>query len=321
MRQNQTKNQSVAKTLFRLFGGFAIFGLFIASRLHGKNIATLNSSGLIASQQRDIMVFAIALILTVAVPTVLILYFTAWRYRESNHHAAYHPEIVSSRWVSWFIWGLPSALVLVLAIVLIPATRHLQPNKPLASSVAPLNIQVVAMRWKWVFIYPEQHIATVNFVQIPKDVPVNFDLTANEAPMSSFWVPNLGGQLYAMTGHINRLNLMGTKYGDFPGRSAEINGAGYEGMRFTARVSSDAEFKTWVQTTRHIPSPLDKVTYDKLSLPSENSPTALYSPIDDRLFADTVMKYASSHNHNMPARDTNDAMMTDHTMNMTAGSH
>lgn len=312
----QTKNQSVAKTLALLFGGLAVFGLFIASRLHGKNIATLNSSGLIASQQKDVMIFALAMVLSVALPTVLILYFVAWRYRESNHKVKYHPDSKDSRWLNWFIWGLPSALVIVLALVLVPVTHKLQPNKALVSSVQPLNIQVVAMRWKWVFIYPEQHIATVNFVQIPKGVPVNFDLTANDAPMSSFWVPNLGGQLYAMTGHVNRLNLLGTKNGDYPGRSAEINGAGYEGMRFTARVSSEADFKDWIQTTQQIPSPLDKATYDKLASPSENSPTALYSPIDQRLFPDTVMKYASSPNHSFAKPDT---IKSDHSMNMSAG--
>ena len=318
MSSKHKQNASLAAILVRLIVGLSAFGILIAVLLRGKNVAVFNSKGLIASQQGSLIIYVILVVLSIALPTVLILYFMAWRYRESNHTTTYHPVAKHGKLFNLFIWALPTVYMLALAIVLIPAAHKLQPNKALASGVEPITIQVVAMRWKWLFIYPDQQIATVNFVQIPKDVPVSFDLTANDAPMSSFWVPNLGGQLYAMTGHINRLNLIATKYGDFPGRSAEINGAGYEGMRFTARVTSDADFKNWVQTTRHIPSPLDKATYDKLASPSENSPTALYSPIDDRLFADTVMKYASSHNHSFPAQNTT---MTDHTMHMSAGGN
>src|SRR3989344_4177726 len=118
------------------------------------------------------------------------------------------------------------------------------------------------MRWKWLFIYPEQGIATVNFVQIPVNRPIQFELTADETPMSSFWIPNLGGQLYTMTSHVNRLNLMADTPGEYTGSSAEINGAGFAGMKFTARVGSQEDFDRFVQNVKRYPSVLNTTTYN-----------------------------------------------------------
>jgi cytochrome o ubiquinol oxidase subunit 2 len=141
------------------------------------------------------------------------------------------------------------------------------------------------------FIYTEQNIATVNFVQIPVNTSVQFELTADEAPMSSFWIPNLGGQLYSMTSHVNRLNLMADTPGDYPGSSAEINGAGFSGMKFTARASSEQDFGLWVQTVKQSPNVLDGAVYDKVLAPSENNPVEFYSAYDEGLYDKVIAKY------------------------------
>lgn len=299
MRAQHKNGSTLAKVLTRLVLGLLAFGILLGFLLHDKNIAILNSKGIIASQQRQLMYYVLIVILTIAVPTVTLLYFTAWRYRETHKTATYHPGATNGKAMNIIFWALPTFFIIVLAIALVPATRNLQPNKAVAASVKPINIQVMAMRWKWLFIYPDQNIATVNFVQIPKDTPIVFDLTADEAPMSSFWVPNLSGQLYAMTGHINRLNLMANETGDFRGRSAEINGAGFAGMQFTTRVSNAADFKTWVATTKQSAPILDKATYQGLLKPSEYNPTGSYYPVDQTIYPNTVMKYMSSHDHEM----------------------
>jgi cytochrome o ubiquinol oxidase subunit 2 len=182
-----------------------------------------------------------------------------------------------------------------------PATHRLAPQTSIAADAEPLTIQVVSMRWKWLFIYPEQHMATVNFVQIPTDRPVRFELTADDAPMSSFWVPNLSGMLYTMTGHSNRLNVIADTPGDYPGRSAEINGAGFAGMQFTARVSSNADFDAWVDEVQSGGGQtLDTAEYAKLLKPSEDNPTALYPAVEGDLYATVLKKYMGTgegHNH------------------------
>ncbi|MBC7708370.1 COX aromatic rich motif-containing protein [Polaromonas sp.] len=286
---------SLAKLLVRMFAGLGAFSFLLWLLLRGQNIAILHSKGPIASQQRDLIIWSLIVILAIAVPTVLLLYFTAWRYRESHSSSTYHPEAKTGKIFNIIIWALPSLMMLVLAFTLVPSTHKLQPNKALAAQKPSINIQVVAMRWKWLFIYPEQGIATVNYVQLPKDTPVAFDLTADDAPMSSFWVPNLSGQLYAMTGHINRLNLIANVNGDYPGRSAEINGAGFAGMQFTARVSSTDDFESWVETTKQSSASLDKTAYQTLIKPSENNEVETYYPVDGTLYADAVMKYIGSH--------------------------
>lgn len=287
---------SLGKILLLIISGLTALVLILIAMLKGKNIAVLHTKGLIADEQRSLIIFATVVCLTIAVPTLILLYFTAWKYRESNTKAKYHPESQQSKLFVFVIWALPASFMFVLATSLVPATHELEPSKAISADTKPITIQVTAMQWKWLFVYPEQQIATVNYVQIPENTPVVFDLIADEAPMSSFWIPNLGGQLYAMTGHVNRLNLIANEKGDYRGKSAEINGAGYAGMLFTIRVSSASDFQKWVQTTRNAPGKLDQATYEGLLKPSEDNPAAYYSSVDNTLYSKAIMKYTSSNN-------------------------
>lgn len=277
------------------------FGLLIAYLISDKNIALFNPQGLMAHEQLRLIVFSILLILAAAVPTLFLLYFTAWRYRESNTKAVRDSTPLQHKSIAWLMWLFPVAFLFILGAVMWPATHRLEPHKTIAADAKPITIQVVAMRWKWVFLYPEQKIATVNFVQIPEDTPVTFELTADETPMSSFWIPNLGGQLYSMTSHVNRLNLIGETPGDYPGSSAEINGAGFSGMKFTARVSTAEDFDRWVQEVKQSQDVLDAASYDALLKPSENNPVALYAGYQSDLYDRIAQKYSGSHKAH-PAR-------------------
>jgi cytochrome o ubiquinol oxidase subunit 2 len=198
------------------------------------------------------------------------------------------------------MWLIPSIFAVVLAAIMWSATHKLEPIKPIAADAKPLTIQVVSMRWKWVFIYPEQNIATVNYVQIPVGTPVQFELTADAAPMSAFWIPNLGGMLYTMTGHNNRLHLIADTAGDYPGSSGEINGPGFANMKFTASASSKKDFDAWVQEVKRYTAVLDTVEYDKLLKPSEDNPVAFYSAAERGLYDTVLMKYmgpGTGHTH------------------------
>jgi cytochrome o ubiquinol oxidase subunit II len=276
-------------------------GLLIAMLLKGNDIALFNPKGAIAQQELDLIIFSMALMLTVALPTMIILYGFAWEYRVTNKKARYEPEARHSKFFVPSMWALPTIVMLVLASVMWPAAHKLDPKKAIAADAKPLTIQVVALRWKWLFIYPEQNIATVNYVEIPIDTPVNFVLTADETPMSSFWIPHLGGQLYAMTGHVNQLNLIAQEAGDYQGSSAEINGAGFAGMKFIARASSIENFDKWVKDTQQTNGALDGAEYEKLVEPSEHNRPVFYSSVETGLYAKMLMKYMGSHDH-QPAK-------------------
>lgn len=298
-----SRHRGLSKRLFG-YGSFAFrlvivleAMILIALVFNGKNFALLNPKGPIAGEQLNLMLFSGALLLTIAVPTLVLLYFVAWKYRETNEKATYDPHTRRGKFFVFSMWAIPSIFMLVLMLVMWPATHKLEPGKQIASNNKPITIQVVAMQWKWVFIYPEQNIATVNYVQIPTDTPVVFELSADESPMSSFWIPNLGGQLYAMTGHVNRLNLMAEKPGDYPGSSAELNGAGFAGMKFIAHTSTNEAFDLWVKKVQGSPNVLDAAEYKKLLVPSESNQAAFYSHADSDLFDNLLLKYNGSHNH------------------------
>lgn len=265
--------------------------------LQGTDMALLNPKGLIAREQFRLIVFSVSVMLAIAVPVLSLLYFFAWKYRESNPKATYDSTVRYGKLFGVFIWALPATVIFILATNMLSATHKLVPQQAIASSSEPLTIQVIAMRWKWLFIYPEQNIATVNFVQIPVDTPVRFELTADESPMTSFWIPHFGGQLYAMTGHVNALNLLADNPGDYPGSSAEISGVGFAGMKFTARASSMQSFESWVKESQQSASVLDSSEYRKLLQPTENNNPVYYSSADDNIYNNVVMKYAGTHNH------------------------
>lgn len=291
------KSTSQGKSILLIVVVLVCLTLLIATLLRGKDLELLAPKGQIAHQQLRLLLTTVALLLEIAIPTLILFYTVAWKYREGNEKAAHAPDTHSSKSVVFSMWAFPVTTMLLISALLIPATHKLDPRKSIQAGTAPITVQVVAMRWKWLFIYPAQHIASVNFMQMPVGTPIQFDLTADETPMSSFWIPHLGGQLYAMTGHVNRLNLIADAAGDFRGSDAEINGAGFAGMKFMARAGSQADFDNWVQTAKASSNSLTKATYADLLKPSESNPEASYGTVDPALFGNVLTKYASTHNH------------------------
>lgn len=295
------KRVSASRPFWLVLLGLIGLGLLLAELMYGLDVRLLNPKGFIAEEQFKLIVFSAALLLVIGLPTLFCFYYFAWKYRETNPSASYEPKNHHSKRFVFYIWAIPSVFALILSVVMWSATHRLEPADTIEADARPITVQVVAMRWKWLFIYPEQKIASVNFVQFPADTPVHFQLTADESSMSSFWIPSLGGQLYAMTGHANQLNLIASEAGDYAGSTAEINGAGFAGMKFTARASSVADFERWVQQVRSAANPLDETSYDSLLNPSQNHPVALYSYAPSDLYAKVLMKYSDSHNHDTAA--------------------
>lgn len=274
---------------------FSLLALIVLTLIAGyfkhTNIPVLEPKGTIGEQERNLIIFALGLSLIVVLPVYALLFAFAWRYRESNHKKAkYSPEL-GGNWLAETVWWLiPGVLIAILSVVAWNSSHQLDPFKPIASTASPLTIQVVALDWKWLFIYPEQRIAAVNYVQFPADTPVNFQITA-DAPMNSFWIPQLGGQIYAMPGMSTQLHLMADRQGSFHGSSANISGQGFAGMTFTAKSSSMSDFRAWVKSAQHSPSRLSMQAYNKLARPSQDNPVAYYSAPQSNLYNQVIMKY------------------------------
>jgi cytochrome o ubiquinol oxidase subunit 2 len=267
--------------------------VLITLLLQGHNVALANPKGLIAGEQFKLMVLTVGIMLVIGISALAALYFVAWRYRESNAKVKRDANAGHSKLLNVGMWLVPGAFAVVLASIMVPATYRLEPQKQIAANAENMTIQVIALRWKWLFIYPEQNIATVNYVQVPTGTPVTFELTADEAPFSSIWIPNWGGMMHVMSGgHINRLNLLADTPGEYPGLSAEINGAGFAGMKFIASATSQQDFDAWVREVSLTSDELSDTEYERLLEPSENNPQAFYSLTNGDLYAKVLMKYA-----------------------------
>lgn len=266
-----------------LLGIFFVLGSDKALVTHPK--------GLIAHSELKLITTNVLLMLSILVPTAILLLVIAWKYRAKNTKAKYEPEHTSGVFSELLLWGIPSAIIAIMAVITFKATHKLDPYKPLQSEIKPLMIQVVALDWKWLFIYPEQGIATVNFVQFPARTPIQFNLAADGSPMNSFWIPQMSGQIYSMTGMITKLHIMADGPGEYTGRAAEINGEGYAYMTFAVKSTSQSDFEHWVDEVRRSPLQLTDDIYNELYKRSINNPIALYSSVEKDLFHKIVMKY------------------------------
>lgn len=255
------------------------------------SFALLDPKGIVAREQRNLIFLTTGLMLAVVAAVFIMLFWFVRKYRSDNEKTAYSPDTESTGFVQVLFWGFLFILIGVIGIMNWRSAHDLDPYKPIASDKEPLTIQVVALEWKWLFIYPEQRIATVNFVEFPVGTPVTFNLTA-DAPMSSFWIPNLGGQMYAMSAMETKIHLQADETGEFPGYATEINGRGFSGMKFTAKSASLSDFNEWVASVRSLPgSALTDEQYKKLAQPSENNERAFYSWVSPDLYNSIMMQF------------------------------
>jgi len=256
------------------------------------DVAVLNPKGSIGLKQRDLLTFSTYLLLIVVIPVFLMTFGIAWKYRAENKKAKYDPEHEHNFLAECIWWGVPCLIMIVLGAITWKACHELDPFRPLEGEKKPITIQAVALQWKWLFIYPEQKIATVNLVEFPVDTPVHFEITA-DAPMNSFWIPRLGGQIYAMSGMKSTLYLIADAVDEYRGSSANISGSGFSGMAFTAKSSTQEDFDQWVEMVRGSGIGLNQSSYDELAKQSAYNPVAYYRLEKDDLFESIVMKYMS----------------------------
>lgn len=292
-RAKQKKKLRRNLILLALVIGTVLF-IALARYLYTTPIPVLQPAGPIAEGQKELLLFASALMLIVVIPVFLLAFGFAWRYRESNTKAKYQPNWDHSRIIETIWWLIPSALIAVLAIITWHGTFKYDPYKPLASESKTLTVQVVALDWRWLFIYPDQKVASVNELRIPVNTPVKFEITA-DAPMNSFWIPQLGGQVYAMPGMGTKLHLEASREGRFHGSSANISGEGFADMKFTTIASSYASFSNWVDKTSEQPA-LTKQAYDLLAKPSRNTNVITYGTPAEGLYGTIISKYMR-HDH------------------------
>ncbi len=250
----------------------------------------IHPKGTIAHGELQLISTNILLMLIIIVPTLILLLVTVLKYRAKNSKAKYDPEHTGGISGEVLMWVIPSIIIAIMIPVTWKATHKLDPYKPLTGDVQPIKIQVIALDWKWLFIYPELGIASVNFFQIPEQTPIHFSLSADGSPMNSFWLPQLSGQIYCMTGMTTPLHIMADEIGEYTGRAAEINGEGFADMTFIAKSTSQAEFDDWVENVRQSPLQLTDDNYNELVKRSQNNPITLYSYVEEDLFSKIVMK-------------------------------
>lgn len=263
----------------------------VAIVLANENALVVHPKGVIANSELELIITNILLMLAIILPTYLLLFMVIWKYCIQQEHEKYDPEHTFGLKGELLMWGLPSLIVLALSLITWEATHRLDPYKPLESDAKTLHIQVVALDWKWLFIYPEQGIATLNYLQIPERTPIHFILTADRSPMNSFWIPQLSGQIYSMTGMSTQLHIMADEPHDYVGRAVEINGEGYADMTFPVKSTSSKDFEEWISQVKKSSNHLTHDLYKELTEPEINKSKIFFSDVEPDLYQKIVQKY------------------------------
>jgi cytochrome o ubiquinol oxidase subunit 2 len=256
------------------------------------SVVLFHPKGQIGLDEKRVILTTAGLMLIVVVPVIVLAPLFTWKYRASRWKAEYARK--PPRALDAVLWLVPAAIVLALSILAWTMSHRLDPFRPIASPSRPITIQVISLDWKWLFIYPDQQVASVNEVAFPVDVPVHFILTSATV-MNSFFIPQLGSQIYAMAGMRSELHLIANTAGTYAGISANISGVGFSGMGFAARALSAQEFDAWVLSARGAALKLDREEYRRLAQPSENNPVEHYSSVEPMLFSEVLGQYSFAH--------------------------
>jgi cytochrome o ubiquinol oxidase subunit 2 len=263
--------------------------------LSGCSDGVLDPKGPIAEAERQILFNSLGIMLAIVMPTIVAILGVAFWFRSSNWRARYRPDFSYSGRLEMIVWSIPAMTVLLVGGVAWIGAHDLDPRKPIASDVTPLRVQVVSLDWKWLFIYPDQGIASVNQLTVPAGTPISFELTSFGA-MNSFFVPQLGSQIYTMAGMMTRVQLLADDVGTYRGLSANFSGDGFADMRFAVDAVSAGEFQRWVHAVRRATtSVLDAQSYADLSRPSQAVAPRTYRGVTPGLFDGIVN--AGMHGH------------------------
>lgn len=269
----------------RLTGSLAL--LAIVGSLGGCAAGILSPAGPVGYALRKILFDALTIMLAIVIPTMVATLAFAWWFRASNTRARYLPGWAYSGRLELIIWSIPALVVFFLGGIAWIGSHDLDPARPLPSPNRPLDVDVVALDWKWLFIYPRQQIATVNALVVPAGVPLRLQITSASV-LNVFFVPQLGSQIYAMNGMLSQLNLQADRPGVYHGRAAHFNGDGFPGMYFNVHAVAPAEFTDWVARTRAAGPSLDETAYRSLLRQTLNVKPYTYRSVSPGLFEDVV---------------------------------
>jgi len=268
--------------------------------LAGCDSALMDPKGEIGQEQRTLILTAFGLMQIVVVPVIVLTLAFAWRYRRSNKDATYAPDWAHSNKIEAVVWFIPCVIIVFLALLTYYTSHSLDPHKPLEAKEGqqePMEIQAVSLDWKWLFIYPEQGIATVNELAFPEDTPVHFRVSSGSV-MNAFFIPRLGSQIYAMAGMDNDVHLIADEPGVYPGRSTNYSGAGFSEMTFDAHVGSQEDFDAWVAKVRESSKTLTyPEEYYALAAPSENNVIQYFSETSPTLYESIIKSFHTGGGH------------------------
>ena len=272
----------------------AVLSIGAAVLLGGCNqFPLIDPKGPIGLSERFVIFVSIALMLIVVIPVIAMGLWFPLKYRASNTKAKYMPNWSHSNKIELVIWLVPAAIILVLSIMIWITTHQLDPYKPIDAGVRPVSIEAVSLDWKWLFIYPDQKIATVNQLVFPVNVPLNFRLTSGTV-MTSFFIPQLGSQIYAMAGMQTRLHLLAHETGTYLGQNQQFSGRGYSEMNFKASAVSREAFDNWVRKVAGAGGKLDVARFEKIAAPSVAAPVAHFTLAQPDLFDRIIRQFKPS---------------------------
>jgi len=259
--------------------------LLLASSLLGGcgSQGILDPQGPVAAAERLILMNSTAIMLCVVLPVIALTGIFAVRYRSSNRRATYEPRWGYSGKIELVVWSIPALTVILLSGVSWIGSHELDPARPLEADTPPLRIEVVALDWKWLFIYPDERVAAVNEIAVPVGTPIDFEITSATV-MTAFFVPQLGTQIYAMPGMSSRLNLLASAPGHYPGFAAHFSGDGFSDMRFVVHALPPAEYAAWLAQTRESGETLDEAHYDALARVAAKAPVETFRTVSPGLF-------------------------------------
>jgi cytochrome o ubiquinol oxidase subunit II len=254
-----------------------------ATTLGGCSEGVLDPKGPISVAERQILFNSLGIMLAIVIPTILATFGVAYWFRSSNERARYQPEFRYSGRLEVLVWAIPAMTVLLVGGVAWVGAHDLDPRKAISAAAKPVTVQVVSLDWKWLFIYPEQGVASVNHLVVPAGTPISFELTSSGV-MNSFFVPQLGSQIYTMSGMVTHLQLQADHPGSYRGLSAQFSGDGFADMRFVVDAMPAQQFEQWVASTRGNGPTLDAQSYADLAKPSEAVTPFTYGAVSPDLF-------------------------------------
>jgi len=267
-------NANISKARWALVIGVLCGSALLASCREG----VLDPAGPVGAAERVILWDATTIMLAVVVPVILLTLAFAWWFRAGNRRATYLPDWEYSGTIELIVWSIPALVILFLGGIAWIGSQDLDPPRPLASDKKPVEVEVVSLDWRWLFIYPEEHVATVNRLVVPAGVPIHFRLTSASV-MNSFFIPQLGSQIYAMNGMTTQLNLQADEPGIYEGLSAQFSGPGFADMRFTVVATSDGQYASWLAEVRGRGGVLDGPTFTQLARPTKAGGELTYGEV------------------------------------------